>query len=78
MESILRRDSEIDVSVEAECPLPLRRGEGELAVDLGKVLHDLYDRASYDLRIDYEGELVPPLPRDDTEWAKGLLRDRGV
>lgn len=42
------------------------------------MFHDLYDRASYDLRIDYEGQLGPPLPPDDTEWAKGLLRERGV
>lgn len=59
-------------------PLPLRRGEDEPEVDLGKVLHDLYDRASYDLRIDYTNEPVPPLPPGDSEWARALVSDRGV
>jgi len=53
-------------------PLPLRRGEEEPMVDLGRVLHALYDRASYDLRIDYPREAVPPLPAPDAEWASGL------
>lgn len=53
-------------------PLPLRRGEEEPEVDLGRVLHALYDRASYDLRIDYRRETVPPLAAADAEWASGL------
>jgi len=52
--------------------LPLRRGEEEPIVDLGRVLHALYDRASYDLRIDYRREAVPPLAGADAEWASGL------
>jgi len=58
-------------------PLPLRRGEDEPAVDLGKILHALYDRASYDLRIDYEPESVPPLAPADSEWARALIREQG-
>ena len=57
-------------------PLPLRRGENELTVNLGRVLHALYDRASYDLRIDYEKEPVPPLASDDADWANALVRER--
>jgi hypothetical protein len=52
--------------------LPLRREEEEPSVDLGRVLHALYDRASYDLRIDYSREAVPPLAAADAEWASGL------
>jgi hypothetical protein len=59
-------------------PLPLRRGEDEPTVDLGRVLHALYDRASYDLRIDYEKEPIPPLASEDAEWAKTLVRGRGT
>ncbi len=59
-------------------PLPLRRGENELTVELGKVLHALYDRASYDLRIDYEKEPVPPLASGDADWAKALVREHGT
>lgn len=52
--------------------LPLRRGEEEPLVNLGGVLHALYDRASYDLRIDYGREAVPPLAAADAEWASGF------
>jgi len=52
--------------------LPLRKGEEEPMVDLGRVLHALYDRASYDLRIDYSREAIPPLAGADAEWASGL------
>ncbi len=54
-----------------EFPLPLRRGEEEPKVDVGRVLHALYDRASYDLRIDYGADPVPPLAAADAEWAAG-------
>jgi len=57
-------------------PLPLRRGEDEPAVDLGKILRALYDRASYDLRIDDEREPVPPLTPADSDWARDLIRER--
>ena len=59
-------------------PLPLRRGEDEPTVDLGTILHALYDRASYDLRIDYEREPVPPLTPADSEWTRALMRERGA
>ena len=59
-------------------PLPLRRGEDEPAVDLGKILRALYDRASYDLRIDDEREPVPPLTPADSDWARDLIRERGA
>lgn len=54
-------------------PVPLRRGEDEPTVNLGNILHALYDRASYDLRIDYAREPVPALASDDADWAKGLI-----
>ncbi|MGH9320271.1 MAG: DUF4058 family protein [Vicinamibacteria bacterium] len=55
-------------------PLPLRRGEEEPTVELSRILHALYDRASYDLRIDYRTEPVPPLPTEDSDWAAALCR----
>lgn len=54
--------------------LPLRRGDEEPAVDIGKVLHDLYDRACYDLSIDYRAEPIPPLREEDRPWARGILK----
>jgi hypothetical protein len=56
--------------------LPLRKGEEEPMVDLSRVLHALYDRAGYDLRIDYGKEAVPPLAPGDAGWAAELSRAR--
>ena len=56
--------------------VPLRRGEEEPRIDLARVLHALYDRASYDLRIDYRRPAVPPLGADDAAWAAPHLASR--
>lgn len=58
--------------------MPLRREEQEPAVDLGKVLGGVYDRASYDLRMDYRREPVPPLLGGNAAWAARLLAARGL
>lgn len=50
-------------------PVPLRKGEEEPMVELGSVLGALYERASYDLRIDYRRPSEPPLVADDAPWA---------
>lgn len=53
--------------------LPLRRDDEEPIVDLGRLLHELYDRAGYDLSVDYRLDPVPPLEGDDAAWAAALL-----
>lgn len=53
--------------------LPLLKGDAEPIVDLGAVLHALYDRARFDLRLDYTQPPVPPLAEDDTAWARTLV-----
>jgi len=59
-------------------PLPLKPADQEPVVDLGRLLHDLYDQASYDLRLDYTGEPDPPLPAAEATWAGQLLRQQGL
>lgn len=59
-------------------PLPLRRGDAEPLVDLGALLHDLYERAGYDLVINYRNAPVPPLDEEDAGWADNLLRQAGL
>ena len=54
-------------------PIPLRRGEAEPILPLNQVLHDLYDRAGYDLAIDYSQPVEPPLDEADAEWAAQLV-----
>jgi hypothetical protein len=58
--------------------LPLKPNDQEPTVDMGRILHDLYDRASYDLRLDYKGDPDPPLPSVDAAWADQLLRQKGL
>ena len=58
--------------------LPLQRGDEEPVVDVGQLLHELYDRAGYDLRVDYQAEPDPPLEGDDVTWADALLRQAGL
>jgi Protein of unknown function (DUF4058) len=58
--------------------LPLKPGDQEPSVDLGRILHDLYDRASYDLRLNYTGDPDPPLPSVEAAWADQLLCQKGL
>jgi hypothetical protein len=57
-------------------PVPLRKDEPEPIVDLQGLLHQVYDRAAYDLEIDYTQEPVPPLEGEDAVFADNLLRDK--
>jgi hypothetical protein len=59
-------------------PLPLQRGDAEPVVPLNALLHELYDRAGYDLRLDYRADPEPPLEGDDAAWADALLREKGA
>jgi hypothetical protein len=57
--------------------VPLRGKGAEVALDLGAVFRRAYDRAAYDVSVDYRKEPRPPLEGDDAKWAKELLRGRG-
>jgi hypothetical protein len=53
--------------------VPLQPGDNEPTLDLTTVLHALYDRARYDLSLDYSQPPVPPLGEEDAAWARELL-----
>jgi hypothetical protein len=55
--------------------LPLLPEDDTPEVDLGAILHALYDRARFDLRLDYTQPPVPPLSEEDAAWAKGLAKN---
>jgi hypothetical protein len=59
-------------------PLPLKPDDHEPIVDIGELLHNLYDQASYDLRLDYTDAPEPSLPPADATWADQLLRQQGL
>jgi hypothetical protein len=59
-------------------PVPLQWGDEEAALPLGQLLGEIYDRARYDLSVDYRRD--PPEPRlsgADAAWMDGLLREKG-
>lgn len=59
-------------------PLPLRSGDREPLVDLQALLNGVYDKAGYDLVVDYSREAVPPLSETDAVWADVWLREQGI
>jgi hypothetical protein len=54
-------------------PLPLLPDDKEPNVDLNAIHHQLYERARFDLGLDYSQPPVPPLKDDDVEWANQLI-----
>jgi hypothetical protein len=57
--------------------LPLDPGDHEPELDLGAILHARYDRAHYELRIDYTQPPVPPLNESDAAWAREIIQAAG-
>ncbi|MGB3695626.1 MAG: DUF4058 family protein [Spirulinaceae cyanobacterium] len=57
-------------------PLPLRSEDQEPLVNLQTVLEQVYERASFDLTLNYTIEAIPPLKGEDQVWADGLLREK--
>lgn len=58
--------------------LPLLPGDNEPEVNLGQIFHALYDRAGFDLRIDYKHAPEPPFTEKDTAWIDALLKKAGL
>ena len=56
-----------------DVPIPLLPGEEAPILSLNQVFHDLYDRARFDLRLDYTQPPVPPLNEDAAAWAQPLI-----
>jgi len=58
--------------------LPLLPGDDEPEVALNHILHALYRRARFDLRLDYTQPPIPPLAEADAAWALELITARGL
>ena len=54
-------------------PIPLLPEDGEPDLDLGNVFHALYDRARFDLRLNYAKPPVPPLSKGAMGWARSIV-----
>src|SRR5438094_891369 len=56
----------------------LRPGQPTVRLDLVALLDRCYDSGHYDRRVRYGGEPVPPLGPEQLEWARQVLRERGI
>ncbi|NJP11506.1 MAG: DUF4058 family protein [Leptolyngbyaceae cyanobacterium RU_5_1] len=54
-------------------PIPLRKGKPEPVLELQPLLHRVYDKARFELAIDYQHPLSPKLSNDDWAWLQSLL-----
>jgi hypothetical protein len=54
-------------------PVPLQQGDPDVMLELQSVFATVYDRARYDLSLNYQATLEPPLGAYDAEWVRGLL-----
>ena len=59
-------------------PIPLRPEDPDASLDLQAVIATAYDRAGYDLSVNYTRDPVPPLTGEWPGWADGLLKARGL
>ena len=58
--------------------IPLKGKDPDVHLDLDAVIQSAYDRAGWDLTIDYSKPPVPPLSAADAKWANKLLREKGM
>lgn len=54
-------------------PVPLLKGDPDVNLNLQEVFNTVYDRARYDLSLNYDAPLTPPLEESDASWAAELL-----
>ncbi len=54
-------------------PVPVKKDDPDVLLDLQAAFSAVYDRARYDLTLNYAAELQPPLPQEDAEWMRELL-----
>ncbi|OKH44003.1 hypothetical protein NIES2101_29095 [Calothrix sp. HK-06] len=53
--------------------VPLKQGDTEPVLDLQQLLHNIYERARFDLAINYSQPAKPPLSPEDIAWAWEIL-----
>lgn len=54
--------------------VPLLPNDPEPQLDLSAIVHDVYERARYDLEIDYSRPPIPPLTRAQADWARSQIK----
>ena len=54
-------------------PVPLNQGEPEPVIDLQKLLNEVYERARFDLAIDYSQAIKLSLSREEKIWVAKII-----
>jgi hypothetical protein len=54
-------------------PIPLLPPDPPVPLDIGQALRTAYERARYDLRVDYRKPVIPALSPADVTWAAALV-----
>ena len=57
--------------------IPLNPEDPDVGLDLQAVLNTAYERAAYDMVVDYCADPVPPLTGQAIEWANAMLGSQG-
>jgi len=57
-------------------PVSLKDSDGDVALDLGRILNEVYDRAHFSRKLRYDRPPVPPLSPEDAAWAADRLKAR--
>ena len=57
-----------------EIPIPLKKGEPEASVDLQNVFTTVYDRARYQLSLNYGAGTGTPFSEADAQWIKQVTK----
>ncbi|ACK69175.1 conserved hypothetical protein [Gloeothece citriformis PCC 7424] len=53
--------------------VPLQKEDQEAIINLQQIFNEIYDRAGFDYRIDYQMETIPPIREEDQQWVKQVL-----
>ena len=56
-----------------DVPIPLLAPDPDVPLALNGLVHGVYDRARYDLSLDYARPPVPPLDEADADWARTVF-----
>jgi hypothetical protein len=59
-------------------PVPLRHPDPDVPLDMATLFKAIYDKAHYELTIDYTEPPEIPLSKEDAAWADELLRQAGL
>ena len=58
-------------------PIPLREPDRDVSLDLNKAVSVVYDRAAYELQIDYSQTPPPPLLSEkESQWVREIIQKK--